>query len=184
MCRVCCETQFGWSKLPTVYPRITLRVGLISSWIYFLYSWQVAWYPGPARKFSTGTRAQKYPKSTPLAQLQSHNINKRKLNNQSMPCYQIWVKIMLPFDTSITVKKKSPEKNTFTFKNPICQFMKMKILEFSRKACHEIEDPNILFQRISLWISKILWNFLTNSGQLPNCYFLSMHHMHVFFQAN
>ena len=29
------------SKLPTVYPRITLRVGLIS-WIYFLYSWQVA----------------------------------------------------------------------------------------------------------------------------------------------
>ena len=42
MCRVCCETQFvKMSKLPTVYPRITLRVGLIS-WIYFLYSWQVA----------------------------------------------------------------------------------------------------------------------------------------------
>ena len=39
MCRVCCEMQ-KMSKLPTVYPRITLRVGFIS-WINFLYSWQV-----------------------------------------------------------------------------------------------------------------------------------------------
>ena len=27
MCRVCCETQFVWANSPTVYPRITLRVG-------------------------------------------------------------------------------------------------------------------------------------------------------------
>ena len=45
MCRVCCEMQ-KMSKLPTVYPRITLRVGFIS-WINFLYSWQVTGPRGP-----------------------------------------------------------------------------------------------------------------------------------------
>ena len=41
------------SKLPTVYPRNTLRVGFIS-WIYFAYSWQVAGtrdLPGKLRTF-------------------------------------------------------------------------------------------------------------------------------------
>ena len=61
MCRMCCETQFVWAN----YQLCTLRVGLIS-WIYFLYSWQVAGTWDPPENLARETRAQKYPKSTPL----------------------------------------------------------------------------------------------------------------------
>ena len=53
------------SKLPTVYPRITLRVGFIS-WIYFLYSWQVAGTRDPPENLAWVPGRMKYPKSTPL----------------------------------------------------------------------------------------------------------------------
>ena len=39
------------SKLPTVYPRITLRIGFIS-WINFLYSWQVAGTRDPPKNLA------------------------------------------------------------------------------------------------------------------------------------
>ena len=74
MCRMFCEMQFVhvcMSKLLTVYPRITLRVGLIS-WIYLLYSWQVTGTRDPPESFES--RAQKmnarYPK---LQKINSRN---------------------------------------------------------------------------------------------------------------